>query len=263
MDRVAVDLDGIRAFEAAGWSARALAYDRFFARISARLAGPLLEAAGADAGTRVLDLASGSGHVAAQAAGRGATVLGIDVSLDMVRLASTLHPALTFHQAYAERLPFADGTFDSVFGNLLLSHLADPERRVAEAVCVVALAGRLALTVWDVPAHSRLMGVIVDAGQKVDAGMSEDLPLGPPAEGCRADRHRGPDNRTRICSPRRERVLGRHADGDGRTAALVDRRPTDVQRRIREAVDRLLAPYATPDGLALPVAIKLAIGRPA
>ena len=60
-----VDLDAFDAFEAAGWEERAVAYERFFAPIADRVVGPLLDAASVGAGTRVLDVATGPGWVAA------------------------------------------------------------------------------------------------------------------------------------------------------------------------------------------------------
>ena len=58
------------AFDAAGWEEKAAAYERFFVVITGRLVEPLLAAASVSAGTRVLDVATGPGWVAAQAAER-------------------------------------------------------------------------------------------------------------------------------------------------------------------------------------------------
>src|SRR4051794_6085423 len=68
-----VDLDAFDAFEAAGWEEKAAAYDRFFGVIAGRVIEPLLVAAGVGVGTRVLDLGTGPGWVAARAAERGAS----------------------------------------------------------------------------------------------------------------------------------------------------------------------------------------------
>src|SRR3954471_19115425 len=47
----------------------------------------LIEMSGATAGTRVLDLATGTGDIAFGAAARGASVVGLDVTERMIRLA--------------------------------------------------------------------------------------------------------------------------------------------------------------------------------
>lgn len=274
MSQVTADPTRFRAFEVAGWAARADAYHRFFSPISARLVGPLLDAARVGAHTRVLDLASGPGYVAAEAAALGAPVVGIDASPDMVRLATALHPALTFRQADAEHLPFDDRTFDAVVGNLLLHHLAAPEQGVAEAVRVLTPGGWLALTVWDVPARSRLMGVIVDAVQEAGGGAPADMPPGPPVFQYAAD---GAFVALLEGSCLTDVVVHTHTfthhlpDADAywkgmltatvRTAALITGQPRAVQQRIRTAVERLLAPYATPTGVDLPIAVKVAAGR--
>ena len=54
-----------KAFEAAGWSRRADTYARVTGAITARFVDALLDAACVGAGMRVLDVATGPGHVAA------------------------------------------------------------------------------------------------------------------------------------------------------------------------------------------------------
>ena len=61
-----VDLDAFDAFEAAGWEEKAAAYERFFGVITGRVVEPLLAAASVGVGTRVLDVATGPGWVAAK-----------------------------------------------------------------------------------------------------------------------------------------------------------------------------------------------------
>src|SRR5207247_2164247 len=63
-----------KELETAGWSeaGRADAYDRVVGRVTARAIEPLLDAARARTGTRLLDVATGPGHVAGAAAARGA-----------------------------------------------------------------------------------------------------------------------------------------------------------------------------------------------
>ena len=75
-----IDPDAFNAFEASGWEEKAGGYDRLVGHVTSRFAGPLLDAANVTQGTRVLDLATGPGYVAAQAAERGASVVGVDVA---------------------------------------------------------------------------------------------------------------------------------------------------------------------------------------
>jgi SAM-dependent methyltransferase len=76
MTEATVDADAFNAFEAAGWEKQAAGYDDFFGPITTRLIEPLLDAAAVGRGVRVLDVASSPGYVAAEAAQRGALVVG-------------------------------------------------------------------------------------------------------------------------------------------------------------------------------------------
>jgi len=167
-----------KAFEADGWSRRAPTYQLLFGEITAHAIEPLLEAAGVGAGMRVLDAAAGPGRLAAAAAARGATPVGLDIAEGMIELARRNHPQLEFHLADVEELPFADGSFDAVAGAFVLNHLPRPGRGVAELARVLAPGGGLALSVWDVPQRNRFMGVLMEALEAADAPSAE-LPAGP------------------------------------------------------------------------------------
>ena len=163
MTQPTVDADAFNAFEAAGWQRQAAGYDEFFGPITTRLVEPLLDAAELGRGARLLDVASGPGYVAAKAAERGASVVGVDIADAMISLARRLHPQLEFRSGDAEALPFPDASFDAVVGNFVILHLGRPEQAAAEFARVLADGGRLALTVWDVPERARFLGVLLDA----------------------------------------------------------------------------------------------------
>src|SRR3954451_8612645 len=152
-----------KAFEAAGWSRRATTYGRVTGAITARFIDALLDAARVGSGMRVLDVATGPGHVAAAAAARGAVPVGVDVAEGMLAVARRDHPQLDFRFGDAEALPFADGSFDAVVGAFVLNHLPRPEVAAAEFARVLAGGGRLALSVWDVPERARFVGLVGDA----------------------------------------------------------------------------------------------------
>ena len=153
------DPDAFTAFEAAGWEQQAPTYDDVMGRVTSRVVGPLLDAAGVQRGSRVLDVASGPGYAAAAAAGLGASVVGVDMAPAMVELARRLHPTVEFRVAPAEALPFEDDSFDAVVSNFVAPHLSRPERAVAELVRVLRGGGRLALTTWDGADHALPWGV--------------------------------------------------------------------------------------------------------
>ena len=101
-------------------------YDRLIALHSGDAAAAardlLVERAGVDAGSRVLDLCTGTGAVALraqQATGPRGLVVGLDLSGGMIRKAqqnaSVMHlESIAFVVGDAARLPFATASFDAV-----------------------------------------------------------------------------------------------------------------------------------------------------
>lgn len=105
---------------------------------------PALTRLGDVRGRRVLDLGCGHGMAAVVLARRGARVTGLDLSLGYLREAQTRARAngarIGWVAADAERLPFADATFDAVWGNAVLHHL-DLDRAGRELKRVLRPAG--------------------------------------------------------------------------------------------------------------------------
>ncbi|MBL8728221.1 MAG: class I SAM-dependent methyltransferase [Planctomycetes bacterium] len=69
---------------------------------------------GLSPGARLLDVACGPGLLLCAAVERGLAAAGVDLSTEAVSLAQELLPAADVRQGNAERLPFADGSFDGV-----------------------------------------------------------------------------------------------------------------------------------------------------
>jgi ubiquinone/menaquinone biosynthesis C-methylase UbiE len=71
----------------------------------------------AHAGERILDVATGTGWSARNVARTGATVIGVDISQELLAAACELsqhvRPAIEFRTGDVECLPFADGAFVS------------------------------------------------------------------------------------------------------------------------------------------------------
>lgn len=264
-----------KAFEAAGWSRRADTYGRVSGAITARFVDSLLDAARVGAGMRVLDVATGPGHVAAAAAARGAQPVGVDIAEGMLAVARRDHPQLDFRRGDAEALPFADACFDAVVGAFVLNHLPRPEVAAAELVRVLAPGGRLALSVWDVPERTRFIGLIRDAVSRAGEAPSMELPVGPDAFRFADDAQlRALLDNAGLEEVAVEAVAVCHrVEGDAmalwdgllagsvRSAAAVEALSPLARERARVAFAELVEPHRVPGGHELPAAAKVGSGR--
>ena len=172
-------MSGLKSFEAEGWNQQAGSYDLLTGRVTARLSGPLLDAAEVMAGHRVLDVACGTGGLSGAAARRGATPLGVDLAEAMVDAARAALPAAEFRVADAEALPFPDDRFDAAVGGFVLNHLPHPARGAEECARVVAPGGGVAFAVWERPERSRLIGLLGEAMEAAGADRDAGVPDGP------------------------------------------------------------------------------------
>jgi ubiquinone/menaquinone biosynthesis C-methylase UbiE len=173
------DPSPFHAFEQSGWQQAADHYGDAFGPLTSQTIAPLLGALGVKPGTRLLDVASGPGYVAAAAADAGATAVGVDFSSEMVGLAARRYPGIRFQEGDAESLPFPDASFDAVAINFGVLHLARPDTALAEACRVLVAGGRCALTVWAKPDVSLGFGIVLGA---IETHGRTDVPLpaGPP-----------------------------------------------------------------------------------
>ena len=94
-------------------------------------------------GDRALDVATGTGDLAIELAGRGAEVVGLDFSEGMLALAREKAPQLRFEQGDALALPFADGEFDAATVGFGARNFADLGRGLVEMARVVRPGGRV------------------------------------------------------------------------------------------------------------------------
>jgi SAM-dependent methyltransferase len=127
-------------------------YDSWFDTPEGSVAGALersllLRLAGPVTGERVLDVGAGTGWFTQAFAGAGAQVVGLDVSLAMLRVAAGKGLAISLVRADAHALPFQPEAFDLVYAVTVLEFLPDPERVVAGMWSAVRAGGRLVIAV--------------------------------------------------------------------------------------------------------------------
>ncbi len=118
----------------AGWDAEL--YDRAAAFVWQH-GSDLIDLLAPQPGERVLDLGCGTGHLTAELAARGASVVGLDNDPAMIEQARLSYPALEFVHGDAASFRLAE-PFDAVFSNAALHWVT----RAAEAAACIAAALR-------------------------------------------------------------------------------------------------------------------------
>lgn len=165
-------------FEREAWDKSFPHYESLAGQMTQQTVGAILCAVQVQQGSKLLDVASGIGYVAAEAQQRGADALGVDFSPDMINLARRRFPQLEVQLGDAENLDHANASFDAVVCAFGMLHFPRPGRAVAEAHRVLRPGGRHAFTVWCGPAKNKFFGTIGDIILKF-AGRVAGLPTGP------------------------------------------------------------------------------------
>jgi ubiquinone/menaquinone biosynthesis C-methylase UbiE len=100
-------------------------------------------------GSRVMDVGCGGGTAVAELAALGADAVGVDAADEAIAFAREHHPDCRFEVGDAQRLPFADESFDGYRAEKLYHALDDPDKACAEARRVLAPGGRIVLAGQD------------------------------------------------------------------------------------------------------------------
>jgi demethylmenaquinone methyltransferase / 2-methoxy-6-polyprenyl-1,4-benzoquinol methylase len=137
-------------------------YDQLSAALSfwqdPRWRRALVDAVAPAAGERILDVATGTGMVAAELLARAdCTVVGLDQSTEMLAGARARFAVgsggarVELIEGQAERLPFADAAFDALTFTYLLRYVDDPPATMRELARVLRPCGRIASLEFGVP----------------------------------------------------------------------------------------------------------------
>jgi ubiquinone/menaquinone biosynthesis C-methylase UbiE len=167
-----------KEFERTGWGKQAVHYDSLVGQMTQQAVDALLAAINVRPGTKLLDVASGPGYVAAEATRRGADAIGTDIATDMIDEAQRRFAGTKFEVADAEHLRYADASFDAVTCAFGMLHFPRPGKAVTEAYRVLRRTGRFAFSVWCGPEKAKVLTLIAESVQRHTDG-SVALPAGP------------------------------------------------------------------------------------
>jgi SAM-dependent methyltransferase len=140
----------------------------------------MLDIAGVREGTRVLDIAAGSGGQSIAAARRGATVLATDISSNILDQAAAAARAagvgsVATRVMDGESLDVEPGSFDAAISRLGLMYLPDKQAALAEAARSLRPGGRYAALVFAEPELNRFFSVPISIIRK-NAGLPPPAP---------------------------------------------------------------------------------------
>ena len=227
-------------------------------------------------GSRVLDVACGTGIVARMAAHQtGATgvVVGLDLHGGMLAVARAQAPTGVWVQGSATALPYATAAFDVVICQQGVQFFPDRLAALQEMARVLRPGGRVALVVWgalaDNPGHAALArGLAHHLGPAVAAvlhtsfslGDAEALPQLLAQAGFRNVVLSHSVKMLRFASPEAFVRVWVRGSVLGRAGVEVHE---DVLTAIAREVTAALRPYVSEERLGVPIAAHLAVGHTA
>lgn len=136
---------------AAVWSSGGLAYDEISRQIASAL-DHCVRRLDPKPGERILDLATGTGWTSRLLAARGAQVVGVDIAADLLDAARMIGQSsglvIDYEVGDAERLRFADASFDAVVSTFGVMFASNPEAAAEEVARVCRKGGRIAFATW-------------------------------------------------------------------------------------------------------------------
>ena len=161
------------------WDRCAENYALGFARVTKGSFPSILRHLAIEEGSCVLELGSGPGYFAFEAARRGAEVLGIDFSEKMIEVARMNAPDCGFQQADINELDVQRRWADCVVANFVLHLLVDPAAAVLASVRSSKDRARFVATVWQAHSENPALGLFYQAAKMTGLEVPEAIQTGP------------------------------------------------------------------------------------
>src|ERR1022692_3584964 len=154
--------------------ADAEAYERFMGRWSRLVAPQLIDFTDLPDRGQFLDVGSGTGALSFALAERKprAHVRGIDPSKEYVAYANSRNAypdRVSFEEGDAQKLRFADASFDASLSLLVFNFIPDPGKALREVRRVTKPGGRISAAVWDYGDGMRMLRAFWDSAASIDA----------------------------------------------------------------------------------------------
>lgn len=269
--RGTMDYSSFKDAERSGWNERAAVYESHTALATLQIAPAMLDALRLRPGMRLLDVACGTGNVAAAASALGCEACGIDFAPAMIAQAKARFPGTVFQEGDAEALDFDEASFDAVSNNMGLFHVSDTALALSEARRVLVPGGRFSFSQWAAPEESDLYRMLFSIIPRVaDMTRADPAPdayaLSDPAAAQGMLRNAGFDA---VETRRLDTVL--LANGPDffefflnfgvRVPLIVQAQDPDVQDQLRREINAAVQPYRTPQGYEVPMPSLLYTGQ--
>lgn len=162
------------------FSVTADAYDRFMGRYSGILSPGFADFASVKPGMRALDVGCGPGALTGELVERlgPEAVAAVDPSASFAAATAARFPGVDVRQASAEKLPFADGSFDVALAQLVVHFLVDPIAGIKEMTRVNGRPGGIvAACVWDHGGGGGPLATFWSVVREFDGGIADESHL--------------------------------------------------------------------------------------
>ena len=170
-----------KAWQVGIWDSKSQIYQQETDKRFAPVVEQVIVRADLHSGHSVLDLGTGTGSVAIQAArivGPGGDVTGVDISAEMLALADGRlmdETNLMFRLGSAEEIPAVDGSFHVVLASLSMMYVLDRAAAAREIARVLRPGGRFVAAVWSGPDDCDIVKFQTTAGAFAPPPLAADV----------------------------------------------------------------------------------------